>query len=324
MERHIWTTFFLLFSFSILLFGGYNCAQRTVYPPSGLPPQGGVPTFAPGTEASSVTSLTSEVVEEDSNLPSRPEGGCNRSQYRNLEKTYGASAYIHLNKVQLREFLLGRDTNFDLGCPRLFLNMEKYGRKRFEGSLTIAYEDSGRSGRREIKVEKHITGSSDADMKYNDWKGSWNKAAGRGGIIEPRFVAIFSRTPYRAVILHINKVKKHELGDGEVRHLGSGDIWFKSFRAYSGRRNDVCYRQGSYVIDSALNLQTPSTSCWNVRVGPFSCLPDGINTLAKVAERLNPKSRELKLPCYKKFGEFGNLDISEAFNISSEDRIDSL
>ena len=325
MERHIWTTIFLLFSFTTLLFGGYNCAQRTIYPDPnvGIDLTTHFPPVAPPVDPIATDSTTDNTDDDvDNRLPQEPQGGCSRSQYRELEKTYGASAFIHLDKNQLREFLLGRDANFALGCPRLFLNMQKYGR-RFEGSLAIVYEGQRAGGGREIKVEKHETGSSEADTQYNDWKGSWNKTRRR--VVEARFSAIFSRIPIRAVVVHINKVEKHDIGDGEVSYLGSGDIWFKSFRAYSGNRGDTCYRQGAFTSVASIQAVAPrNISCWNLSTGPFSCLPDGINTLAKVASRLKPNVRKLDLPCYRKFGEFGRLDISKAFNLSSDEKINSL
>ena len=118
MVHHFWTTFLLSFSFLVLLFGGYNCAQRTEFPTGkgalldmnpgggyvGISPPNSPVAGAPTPEAD--TTSSSSTGRGLSNLPPEPRDRCDRSEYRELEKRYGAPAFIVFNKGNLEEYRL--------------------------------------------------------------------------------------------------------------------------------------------------------------------------------------------------------------------------
>ena len=199
----------------------------------------------------------------------------------------------------------------------MFVDLNQ-SRRRYKGRITIAYTDTGGSGV-VIRYQDYQTGKQDEDIKYNQWRGSWTEKADSKGVVEPRFVAIFENKSVGAVVLHINEVVKYDVGDGEVQYKGYGDVWFKAFRTY--RKNDRCFSTGTYINQASNVPPIPSGVCWNRAIGPYSCLPSGIRSMDSIQADLKPDVRELDLECYVKLGEFGNLDIHEAFNLNSDDRI---
>ena len=193
-----------------------------------------------------------------------------------------------MNYRNLRDFLQGQEPNYELGCPRIFLNMEKIEGTNpvYEGSFSIAYEDTSYSGQRELVVYPYDSGNAIADNKFNTWEGSWRTPS-------VDFAAIFENS-FSAVILRINKVEHLDIADGELAYKGYGEVWFKMFRIFK-EKGDNCYSQGGYIAHAPVKPPVPTKRCWFLDVGPYSCLPKGIRTI---------KSFNLRgdLTCYKKLG----------------------
>jgi len=307
MIRHFWTTFFISFAFITLFLGGYNCAQKQVISSDTLPdvtiPQ---------------QNIEESVSRDTSSIPDTPTDTCPRSQYRTLKKRYGALAPLHFKKGNLEDYRLGRSLNFDLGCARLFLSMTKISSSgTYKGKLRIAYTDTGSSGGTVIKVQEYHTGTTVHDTKFNDWDGSWNRMD-RHGVVDARFVAIFEDKSFGAIILHINKAVRFNITDGEGELEGYGDLWFKPFRTYDGNRQDHCYSSGTFVSQAKHIPPQSSLRCWHIANGPYSCRPNGVGS-PDLENQLDPETSDLEPECYLKLGEFGRLDIREAFNLDSDE-----
>ena len=226
---------------------------------------------------------------------------CNTPQYQEMKEQYGASAFIDLDYRNLRDFLQGQEPNDELGCPRIFLNIDKIEGTNpvYEGSISIAYEDTGYSGQREIVLYHYDSGNAVADNKFNTWRGNnWRTP-------NMDFAAIFENS-FSAVILRINKVEHLDIAGGKLAYKGYGEVWFKMFRTLKEKGGN-CYTQGEYITHPPL---VPAKRCWFLDIGAYSCLPKGIKTISSFNLRGD-------LTCYKKLGEFGYLDIHEAFNLDS-------
>ena len=303
MARNFIGFFLVVFSALVILFGGYNCAQK-------IPIDAGrteIP--VDGNGGKKPTDGEKERERPKESLPEEETGDCNRKKYRELARKYGPYAFIDFHDRNLRDYRLGQESNYELGCPRIFLNMfrvEGSTAKIYEGTLSVAYEDADSSGKRVIKLHSYESGEGATENKFNNWSGtgaSWNS-------VNPRvdFAAIFESSE-AAVILHIDKVVRKDIGDGRFAYKGDGDVWFKMFRIFHNKK-DVCYREGGYVSFARVPPPPPNKRCWLLDVGPYSCLPQGINTI----RRFNLRG---SLTCYKKLGHFKYLDIKEAFNLES-------
>ncbi len=293
MLRKVQITFLMLLSFTIIVMGGYNCAQKISYPPS-------VPiAVVPDNQ------LASEPADPYAGrLPEKPlDNRCNRSQYSDLEKRYGASAFVRVDAGDFIDFRLGLDTNFDVNCKRMYLDMTEKSRS-YKGELTISYEENN-----QIKVETFKTGYNKEENKYNEWDGR-DKTASSSGKLDSKFYAIFENS-FAAIILQMDKVKLIDDRDGEQRMVGSGKIWYKMFRAFANDY-DVCYRSGTYISKSKRSGRRPNTRCWFLNAGPHSCKPEGVNSGV-----IDLKDRDYE--CYDKLGTFGNLNVREAFNVGDDE-----
>ena len=154
------------------------------------------------------------------------------------------------------------------------------------------------------KTVHYDSGDTVKDSRFNTWEGDWKAP-------DVNFAAIFE-TDNSAVILRINEVKRMGAVDGKPTYKGYGEVWFKMFKLYYKQKGDNCYSQGGYIAHAPVKPPVPTKRCWFLDVGPYSCLPKGIRTI---------KSFNLRgdLTCYKKLGEFGYLDIHEAFNLDSDE-----
>ena len=299
MARNFLIFFLILFSSSVIIFGGYNCAKKVPVNTDGT-----IRHPIPGDDPFTRPEGPGDDTDPEERLPDKETGKCHRKQYRELRKKYGASAFIDLNHRNLRDFLKGQEPNYELGCPRIFLNMEKIeGKSFYEGSFSIAYEDTGYSGQREVVLYPYDSGNAVADNKFNTWKGNWRTP-------DVDFAAIFENS-FSAIILRIKEVEMEDVADGELAYKGYGEVWFKMFRIFK-KKGDDCYTKGGYIAHAPVKPPSPTKRCWLLDVGPYSCLPKGIRTI---------KSFNLRgdRTCYKKLGEFGYLDIHEAFNLDSDE-----
>ena len=133
------------------------------------------------------------------------------------------------------------------------------------------------------------------------------------GTVETNFISANGekeKAPTSAVILRINKVEKSTSADGEPTYTykGHGEVWFKMFRFFWDME-DVCYTKGPYIANAPRIPPPPRKKCWFLDIGVYNCQPKGLRTIESFDLRGD-------LPCYKKLGEFRNLDIRKAFNLS--------
>ena len=249
---------------------------------------------------------------------------CNRLPHWKVAKKYkkysffvgnSASAFIDLNFANLKDFLMNQALyriavidEESIFCPRIFLNMKKlednaFGSSIYKGSLVVGHEGIFYEGLKK-PIVTYNSGDTAEDNQFNTWQGDWQAP-------DVNFAAIFESPNHSAVILHITKVEKEDRVDGKPTYKGHGEVWFKMFRLFWDRE-DVCYTQAPYTSTSNFPPPAPRKKCWFLDIGPYSCLPQGIRTIESFDLR-GPR------PCYKKLGEFRDLDIRKAFNLSAEE-----
>jgi len=294
MIRKIQITFLMLFSMCIIIVGGYNCAQKIDYSVGDT----GVSTVPVDTSVSYEIEDSEE--DTESLLPDKPlDNRCNRSQYNDLEETYGSSAFIVIDGYEdsWSDYRFGIENNFDLNCVRFYMKMSRNKKKHeYKGTLTISYEDGN-----VIKMQKYTTPFS----KFNTWEDR-DRTASSTGRLDSEFYAIFEN-PHGSLIFHVSKLLEKNLRDGKNKLIGSGKIWFKMFRVYANDR-DTCYRSGAYVSKAIRVPPRPRQRCWLLNAGPYSCKPQGAFSAFTSLEQDD-------YDCYDVLGRFGNLDIREAFGI---------
>lgn len=330
MRRNFWITFFISFSFLVLLFGGYNCAQEVASPSNIV--LGPVVDTRPGVRPIAGIDEPPDEIYKDTSPSHRgqtgrkrkPAAGCHGDRgFIGLKDSYGGGlAPISFDQANMRDYRLGRENNYNIECARILVNLKKSG-DGYIGRLIIAYRDPASGNNNVIKKQSYHTGYSSEDVKYNEWKGSWAKPPDNNQTVEPKFIAIFEDKNFGALIMHIKEVERINQEGGENIYKAYGEIWFKAFRTYT-RKSDTCYSQGVYVSKARRQPPLSPKRCWQNNVGPYSCLPSGINTIKKLEDQLDPRNEDLDLDCYQLLGKFINLDISEAFNVSTESEIKRL
>ena len=142
---------------------------------------------------------------------------CNTPQYQ--KEQYGASTFIDLDYQNVEDYLMGQKLNYDLFCPRIFLNMKKTiagDNSAYEGSFVVAYEDTVYNEKE--KTVHYDSGDTVKESQFNTWEGDWKAP-------DVNFAAIFE-TDNSAVILRINEVKKIGAVDGKPTYKGYGEVWF--------------------------------------------------------------------------------------------------
>ena len=304
-----------LFSFAIIVIGGYRCSTNVTHDsPTGahdLPivENGEGPrlddsprypdNYGPGRDPGDKGNV---------NLPPDPGNRCARSQYRQLAERYGESGVFKFDQSSLEDYRLGTRSNFDVRCPRIYLDMNKLGSssKIYKGTLSISYEDG-----QNIKLQRFRSGWTAEENQYNQWSGSsWT--ANRNGEVNKQFHAIFE-DEFGALIVKLEDVRLRDIRDGEEAYFGSGEIYYKMFRIWTGDKNNVCYSKGTYV--SQARSQPPRKKiCWLLGTGPFSCRPNGA-----LGPRVSVTKISLTggLRCYSRLGVFFGLNIKEAFNVGN-------
>ena len=311
MGRKFFISVSLLFSATVIIFGGYNCARQSEVPFGGGPGSGNTHSGPP------------PPTDGGDPLPPEPEDDrCNRSYWRKKAKDFGgAGAYIRTNRSNFQDFNLGRPQNFSINCTRMLLNMTRMrGNNVFKGNLAIVYEDGDTPA-----GNRYSSGSSIKENQNNHWSGSWR--GDRNNRTSAKFNAIFEHEKGdMAVILQIDEVDEVDIGDGEVGLRGAGSIWFKMFRSaigYINDRSDVCLRSSGYLRFAQSKPPRPRWKCWFVPIGPYNCRPEGIDTTFNTRSRQHYSEKAINisgnLPCYDEFGTFENLDINKAFNVRSGD-----
>ena len=238
---------------------------------------------------------------------------CNTADYQEVSEKYGgASAPIDLNYQNLKDYLMNQELyRHESICPRIFLSMKKltdtpFGFSTYKGNLIVGHSGIVYKGQAK-SIARHTSGDTLKDNQFNTWQGDWETPAAVD------FAAIFESLPHSAVILHINQVKKeYPDEEGNPVYKGYGEVWFKMFRQFVGNKQDVCYREGNYAHLAPRHIPLPTKRCWFLDIGPYSCLPKGIRTIESFDLRGDR-------PCYKKLGEFRDLDIRKAFHVDPEE-----
>ena len=314
--RKLPASLLFLLSFVIIVIGGYRCSTNVTYDP-----QTGAHDFPIIENGEGPHSNDSPLYPDgygsdrgyennnNANLPPDPGDGCSREQYRKLAEKYGELGVFKFDRSSLEDYRLGTRINFDVRCPRIYVNMNKLGpssSKIYKGMLGISYEDG-----RNIKVKRFRSGWTAEENQYNKWSGSsWT--ANRHGEVNKQFHAIFE-DEFGALILKLEDVRLRDIRDGEEAYFGSGEIYYKMFRIWTGDKSDVCYSKGTYV-SQARSQPTRKKICWILGTGPFSCRPNGA---------LGPRASVTKisltgdLKCYSRLGVFFGLNIEEAFNVGN-------
>lgn len=316
MARQFVAFFLLVFSSLVIVFGGYNCSQQLlpVQPdktPIPVADDGG------GDDDWGEPQHVPDRGEEDSSSKK----GCKSRQYQDLVGKWGASVLVDLSERRLRDLRLGRESNYGVRCPRIFLDMEKVsGGAAYGGTLRITFEDTTYGGQKSIFPMPYLSGDSPQDNRFNTWRGDWKQGSRDPPVVN--FSAIFESDFYdperpdipplvAAVILRISKVRRVEIADGSRQALkGAGSVWFRMFRQFRSKQ-DVCHRQGGYAYLAQRTIPLPNKRCWLLDRGPYSCLPKGIGTLGSF-------NLSGSLTCYNKLLDFEYLDIHRAFNLESD------
>ena len=330
MRRKALISLFMLFGFAVIGFGGYHCSLRAQnqYPPGHAPPpndQGYRDHYGPrnggGNDYDDDYDYGRDNKPRDP-LPEKPDDPCRRRQYDSLKDRFGSMGFVRFSRSALRDYRLGRESNFGVGCGRIYLDMEPDSslddsrETVYGGELTISFEDGG-----EILFQQFDSGRG-SDNIHNYWRGnSWrarrsSRRRDRDSdrrTVNQNFYAIFEGRD-AAIILKINDVMEKDVGDGYTELLGFGEIWYKMFRDFTGDRNDKCYRKGTYMRHSGTGASKPGRRCWLVRHGPFSCKPQGVNPREDEDIDLSGS-----LPCYSKLGSFGSLKLRGAFNVEHDE-----
>ena len=249
---------------------------------------------------------------DDNRLPSEPDDTCPRDQYRKLAQRHGELAVLRIDNSSLADYRLGASQNFDLNCARMYLDMNKLSASSntYKGFLSIAYDDG-----KNIKLQRFRSGFSAEENKYNRWSGSTWKAD-RNNIVSKTFHTIFENK-HTALILKMDNVRLKDVRDGDTAYFGAGEIYYKMFRVWTGDKNDLCYRKGTYVSLARQSLPRKNR-CWLLGVGPFSCRPNGV-----LAPRAKVTNIDITrgLSCYKRLGVFFNLNIEGAFNVGNVEEL---
>lgn len=298
MYRKLLTALLMLFSFVIIALGGYQCSTR-VSREEGTnksipidPGRGDDGYYYPEGYGESI-------YDDEFDLPEKSPDRCARNQYRELAEELGAMAVFKFDKSSLEDYRLGDRLNFDVRCPRMYLDMSSSSSGSiYKGKLNISYEDSSH-----IQVDEFSSGFTERENKYNRWTGG-------ASITSKSFHAIFEHTD-RAIILKLDDIREVDLRDGETAYIGAGEIYYKMFRKWASDWNDVCNTKGTYIKNAGGDPIPRRDKCWLLSSGAFNCRPNGA---------LHPRAQVTniditgRLRCYSRLGRFIGLNIEEAFN----------
>lgn len=326
MSRRLISAGLFALAFSLIVLGGYQCATRvdtegnqnntgqlgpTQGGNSGFPHGPHTPGGDPYREGGAGPQGPQGPRGSNSghSLPSETGKECNlpREKYTQYEQRYGSGkARFRFDSAGLRDFIRGMELNFGSSCERLYLNMSKSG-DRYSGELHLTFEDS-----EQPYLAAFESGNQSAEIKNNYWEGnSWN--ADGNDKVGKKFHAIFEGD-HAAVILKLEDVRLVDLGDGATAYMGAGKLYYKMFRSYVDMHDtDVCHDEGVYASVASELPPRDKGKCWLVGTGVWSCLPNGVVREWK-APGINIRGN---LPCYRRLGIFGNLNIRKAFNVGN-------
>ena len=237
------------------------------------------------------------------------------SDYSELEDEYdGAGARVDFtSKNTMQEYRIGKRANHPIDKGRVYVSMNREGNHRYySGEISIAFKLRNAEGKNRVWVQNFRSGWGE-DNRYNVWA----KFGGKLG-----FHAFFYDS-WKGVILVIDEIKNitgEKTDQNKVNlksQLGSGSVWFRPFRAYDNRGNhDDCYEGGKYIgMGEPTSPPPPSRRCWFVEIGPYSCQAWESGGKVRTFTALRPDNES----CYKKLGDFKNLNISEAFDTDDGD-----
>ena len=129
------------------------------------------------------------------------------------EEEYGASAFIDLDQENLKDFFMEKDLNYEMLCPRIFLNIKKltdssFNSPVYKGRFVVAYDDIITSmekgtailyfngpdlrsdsfeiiiARGNVETVEYSSGETVEDNQFNTWQGDWQT-------LDVNFAAIF-------------------------------------------------------------------------------------------------------------------------------------
>ena len=208
----------------------------------------------------------------------------------------------------MRDYRTGIRANYAIDKGRVYVDMNREGNHRYySGKIEIAYEVRKANGEDEVVSQEFSSGWGD-DNQYNVW-------ARFGG--KPGFHAFFSDS-WKGVILVINEITDLNTERTDVvnvgnRQLGSGSVWFKSFRSLVGNNYRDCYEGGTHVRMPPYP-EGPQKRCWFVSTGLWNCQAWEDGNKVRTFMALEPRNS-----CYKKLGDFRDLNINEAFDADDGD-----
>ena len=192
------------------------------------------------------------------------------TDYDELEDEYdGAGARIDFtSRNTMQEYRLGRRANHPIERGRVYVNMSREGRHRYySGEITVAFKLKVPNGKDRVYTQLFRSGWGD-DNQYNVWARFGSKLG---------FHSFFYDS-WKGVILVIDEItnvtsERTEQDKINLKsQLGSGSIWFKSFRSYHRGNHDDCYEGGNYIgMGEPGHPPAPSKRCWFISVGPYNC-----------------------------------------------------
>ena len=240
-----------------------------------------------------------------------------REQYDKLEDRIGGGwASLDINPNMMEEYRLGASSNYEVTKGRVFLDMERVsGERYYEGKTVIAYELKKDDGSHEVKSWEFSSGSG-KDAVYNIWANFRND--GQFG-----FHGFFSDRRSGAVIVVLDEPEDELMradGDRAEVRFSSGSVWFMNFRKWNGRDDkDDCNENGCFLgLSNCLGPPPPQKMCWFIKnFGPYDCRAFAINKHSVDSlQKLEPRGS-----CYKKLGEFTNLNIEDAFDLDEGEEV---
>ncbi|MDE0151672.1 MAG: hypothetical protein OXK80_04135 [Bdellovibrionales bacterium] len=244
------------------------------------------------------------------------DGDCDDERYSrdydDLEDKYdGVSGDIEFRGSDIMEdYRTGWRSNYPIEEGRVYVDMSRAGNHRYySGRIEVAYKVRQPDGSHRVVNQEFSSGYGN-DNRYNVWA----RFGGRLG-----FHAFFSDY-WKGVILVIDEITNVSSERTEAdrinlkNQLGSGSIWFKSFRAHDNRKNHKdCYAGGAHIPKAGPGVSTKK--CWFISVGPFNCQAWEAGHTVRTFMALEPDSDS----CYRKLGDFDGLNISKAFDTDDGD-----
>ena len=234
-----------------------------------------------------------------------------REQYDQLEdRVGGGSASLDIDPDMMEEYRLGASSNYEITKGRVFLDMERVsGEKYYEGKVVVAYELKKDDNTREVKSWEFHSGSG-KDAVNNIWANFRND--GKFG-----FHGFFTDGRSGAVIVVLDEPEdalRSSDGDRAEVRSSDGSVWFMNFRKWNARdKKRDCNENGCFLgLSNCIGPPPPQKMCWFIKnFGPYDCraFADDKHSVDSL-RNLEPRGS-----CYKKLGEFENLNIEKVFDL---------